>query len=77
MISGQFVRLVVLSFFVAVPLTWYAMDKWLNNFAYKITIDAWVFIGSGLIVLALAALITSIHSIKAAKTNPVESLRSE
>jgi putative ABC transport system permease protein len=77
MISGQFVRLVVLSFFVAVPLTWYAMGKWLNNFAYKITIDAWVFIGSGLIVLVLAALITSIHSIKAAKTNPVESLRSE
>ncbi|MBL7875430.1 MAG: FtsX-like permease family protein, partial [Cyclobacteriaceae bacterium] len=77
MISSRFVRLVVLSFVIAVPLTWYGMDKWLNNFAYKINIDWWIFAGAGFAVLILATVVTCFHSIKAAKTNPVESLRSE
>ena len=77
MISSRFVRLVVLSFAIAVPLTWYGMDKWLNNFAYKINLDWWIFAASGLAVLILATVVTCFHSIKAAKTNPVESLRSE
>lgn len=77
MISSRFVRLVVLSFAIAVPFTWYGMDKWLNNFAYKINIDWWIFAASGLAVLILATVVTCFHSIKAAKTNPVESLRSE
>lgn len=77
MISSRFVRLVVLSFVIAVPLTWYGMGKWLNNFAYKINIDWWIFAGSGFAVFLLATMVTCFHSIKAARTNPVESLRSE
>ncbi len=77
MLSTQFVRLVLLSFMIAVPLTWYVMDKWLDNFAYKINMDWWIFAGSGFAVLLLATLVTCFHSIKASKTNPVESLRSE
>jgi len=77
MISSRFVRLVLVSLVVAIPLTWYAMDQWLNNFAYKITIDWWVFVISGIVVLLLAGLVTGFHSIKAATANPVNALRSE
>lgn len=77
MISSRFVRLVVLSFVIAVPLTWYGMDKWLTNFAYKINLEWWIFAGAGFAVLILATVVTCFHSIKAAKTNPVDSLRSE
>ncbi|MEJ7645325.1 MAG: ABC transporter permease [Chryseolinea sp.] len=77
MISLRFVRLVLVSFFIAVPLTWYMINKWLDNFAYKIGITWWVFFGSGCAVLALAALVTCAHSIKAALANPAHSLRSE
>ena len=77
MVSSRFVRLVLISLVVAIPLTWYAMDKWLNNFAYKINIDWWIFVISGFVVLVLATLVTGFHSIRAATTNPVEVLRSE
>jgi putative ABC transport system permease protein len=77
MVSSQFVRLVLVSLVVAIPLTWYAMDQWLNNFAYKIDIDWWVFVISGIAVLLLAALVTGFHSIRAATANPVNALRSE
>jgi len=77
LISSRFLRLVLLGFAMAIPITWYAMDKWLNNFAYKIEMEWWVFVGSGLAVLVMAVLITGFHSIKAAAANPVDSLKTE
>jgi putative ABC transport system permease protein len=75
MISSRFVQLVLVAIVMAVPLTWYAMDKWLNNFAYKITINGWVFAGASFTVLLIASIVTSVHSIKAATVNPADSLR--
>jgi putative ABC transport system permease protein len=77
MISSRFVRLVVVSLVVAIPLTWYAMGQWLNNFAYKITIDWQVFVISSITVLLFATVVTGFHSIRAAIENPVNALRSE
>jgi putative ABC transport system permease protein len=77
LVSSRFVRLVLISLVVAIPLTWYVMDQWLKNFAYKITIDWWVFAISGFAVLMLAALVTGFHSVRAAAGNTVEGLRAE
>lgn len=77
MISSRFGRLVILAFIVAVPATWYAVDRWLDNFAYKIQISVWVFAATGLIVLLISALAIGFNTIAAATTNPVKSLRYE
>jgi len=60
-----------------VPLSWYTMNKWLDNFAYKIEIEWWVFAITGLIVMAVAATAVSFRTIRAALANPVKALRSE
>jgi putative ABC transport system permease protein len=77
LISGDFAKLVFVANLVAWPLAYYAMDKWLQNFAYKINIDVWIFVTSGFVALAIALATVSSHAIKAATTNPVESLRYE
>lgn len=75
--SKDFVKLIGIGFIIAVPLTWYAINKWLQNFAYRIDVHWWVFILSGLFVLLIALFTISFQSIKAALANPVKSLRSE
>jgi putative ABC transport system permease protein len=77
MISSQFFRLVAVAFFVAVPLTWYAMHQWLQNFAYQTDIQWWVFAATGAIVFVIALGVVSFHTITAATRNPVRSLRYE
>ena len=74
--SGVF-RLILIGFTIAVPVTWYVMNKWLNNFAYKIEIEWWVFASTGMAVILIAALAISFHTLKGASTNPVNSLRNE
>lgn len=77
MVSLSFTKQVVIAFVLACPLAWYMMREWLNAFEYRITLNAGVFILSGLIVLLLALLTVSYQSLKAAMFNPINSLRSE
>lgn len=76
-ISKDFVALVLLAFVVAVPLAWWVMSKWLENFAYRTTISWWVFLASGAIMMIIAFITLSIQTIRAANANPVQSLRNE
>jgi len=77
LVSSKFFRLILVGFVMAVPLTWYLMNKWLSNFAYKIEIAWWVFALTGLVVVFIAALTVGFYTIKAAVANPVKSLRYE
>lgn len=77
LLSKDFVKMVVVAMVIATPVGWYAMDKWLDCFAYKIQMGWWVFLVAGLVALIIALLTVSSQAIKAALTNPVESLRSE
>ncbi|HTE32742.1 MAG TPA: ABC transporter permease [Chryseolinea sp.] len=77
MLSKQFLILVSLSAFVAIPIAWYAMSQWLESFAFRTSIAWWMFAVAGLMVLILAILTISFQAVKAALENPVKSLRSE
>jgi hypothetical protein len=77
MLSGSFVRLVVIAMLIAFPVAWFAMQKWLQHFAYKINIEWWVFALAGLTTIIIALITVSYQSIKAALSNPVQSLRTE
>ena len=77
LLSKDFLKLVVIAILIASPLAWWAMDKWLRDFAYKIDIEWWVFALAGLLAVSIALLTVSFQSIRAALVNPVKSLRSE
>jgi ABC-type antimicrobial peptide transport system permease subunit len=76
-LSRDFIQLVIIASFIAVPITWYAMHKWLDNFAYKTPVQWWLFLLSTLFMMLIALFTLSIQTIRAASANPVESLRSE
>jgi len=76
-ISKEFVGLIAFSFVIAIPLTWYLINKWLENFTDKVTISPVNFIIAGLSVLAIAWMTVSYLSIKAAMSNPTKALRNE
>lgn len=77
MLSKNFLKLVILSFFIAIPVTWYIMTKWLEDFAYRTEISWWMFAVAALTVLSVALFTVSFQAIKAAIANPVKSLRTE
>lgn len=77
MISLHFLKLVMISLLIAMPLAWFAMQNWIQNYEYRITINPLTFIGIGLLVAVIALLTVSFHSIKAGNANPVKSLRTE
>lgn len=77
MMSSEFVSLVLIAFVIAVPISWYAITKWLDNFAYKVSVGATVFVAAGLSALIIAVITVSFQSFKAANANPVQSLRNE
>jgi putative ABC transport system permease protein len=77
LLSREFTRWLLLANLVAWPVAYYAMNKWLQGFAYKVDITLWVFIASGLMALTIAMLTVGFHTIKAATANPVEALRYE
>jgi len=77
LLSVDFLRLVGFAFLIAVPISWLVMNKWLEDFAYRITIGWGIFLGSGLIALVIAFATISYQAIKAAVASPVKSLRSE
>jgi ABC-type antimicrobial peptide transport system permease subunit len=76
-LSADFLRLVLFAFVIAAPIAWWATYKWLQNYAYKTNMSWWVFAISGFSMLLLALITLSIETIKAAKANPVKSLRTE
>ncbi len=77
MLSKDFMILVLISTILAIPLAWWAMYKWLEDFAYRITISWWIFALAGVIAMLIALLTVSYQAIKAAVANPVNSLRTE
>jgi putative ABC transport system permease protein len=77
MLSKDFIILVLIAFVIGIPVGYFAMNYWLEDFAYKTTIDISVFVLAGIVSLVIAWLTVSFESFKAARSNPVNSLRSE
>lgn len=77
LLSKDFLKLVGVALIIAIPLVIYGMNKWLEDFAYRISLDWGVFILAGIIVLLIAFLTVSVQGVKAALSNPIKSLRSE
>jgi predicted permease len=77
LLSGRFTKLIIIAMAIAVPISWYAIDSWLQSFAYRVEISWLVFVAASLGALFIAWLTVSYESVKAAVMNPVKSLRSE
>lgn len=77
LVSKEFLVLVAIAFIISIPVTWWAMHAWLQDFAYRINISAWFFVTAGIAVTVIALLTISFQTIKAALANPVKSLRTE
>ena len=77
LLSKSYLSTILIAFLIASPIAWYAMNRWLQNFAYRITIEWWFFILTGLLVIVIAFVTVSFQAIKAALANPVKSLRTE
>jgi putative ABC transport system permease protein len=77
MLSKDFIKLVGIACIIAFPLSWWAMNKWLQSFAYRINISWWIFLMAAIVALFIALITVSFQAIKAAIANPVESLRTE
>jgi putative ABC transport system permease protein len=77
LLTKDFLKLVILSFIIATPIAWWAMNKWLENFAYRISIEWWMFLLAGIIAIVIALATVSFQAIKAATANPVKSLKTE
>ena len=77
MLSGGFVRLVLVAVVVATPIASYCMDRWLQDFAYRVNISAWYFVAAGAIAMVIALLTVSWQAVRAAVANPVKSLRAD
>ncbi len=77
LLSKDFLKLVLIAIVIASPIAWWAMNRWLQDFAYRINIEWWVFALAGLLSVGIALLTVSFQSIKAALMNPVKSLRRE
>lgn len=77
LLTFSFIKLVLVGIAIATPLGWYFMNRWLENFAYKVTVGWWVYVFSGLLTLLIALSAIGWQSYKAATTNPVEVIRNE
>ncbi|WP_299118915.1 ABC transporter permease [uncultured Winogradskyella sp.] len=77
MLSTDFVKLVMLAFIIAAPIAWWFMSKWLEDFAFRIELNWWIFMVTGIIALLIALITLSFQAIRAAIANPVESLKTE
>ncbi len=77
LLSRDFLKLVAIAALIAFPIAWFAMDNWLQDFAYRVQVGWWIFVVAGVVAALVAVLTISIQAIKAAIANPVKSLRSE
>ena len=76
-LSFDFLKLVLIAIVIAIPVGYYAMNKWLENFAYKIQMDAVIFVLAGFLAMTIAGLTIGFEAVKAAWRNPVDSIRNE
>jgi putative ABC transport system permease protein len=77
MLSKDFLKLVFIASLIAIPLAWWAMNKWLQGFAYRIQISWWILVIAALLAALIALATIFYQALKAALANPVDSLRSE
>lgn len=77
LLSKEFIRLVFVAFCIATPLSWWAVNRWLEGFAYKTQLDWWVFLMGGLLLMFVAFATLSFQTVRTASANPVDSLRNE
>jgi putative ABC transport system permease protein len=77
LLSKDFLKLVIVALIIAAPLAWYFMNKWLQDFAYRISIDWWVFIAAGALAIIIAFITIGSQAVRAGRANPVKSLRTE
>jgi MacB-like periplasmic core domain len=77
LLSMEFLKLVLVSVLVAFPLAWYAMNKWLQDYTYRVSIQWWVFPITGIVAILIALITVSFQTIRAALANPVKSLKTE
>lgn len=77
LLSKDFIKLVIVAIVIAMPIAWWALSKWLNDFAYRINLDWWMFAMAGVITVVITLITVCVQAIKAAMANPVESLRTE
>ncbi|MBN2411178.1 ABC transporter permease [candidate division KSB1 bacterium] len=75
--SREFSQWIIIANVIAWPIAWFALNKWLQNFAYRITLGLWIFVLAGVLAFVISLLTISFHMVKAATTNPVEVLRYE
>jgi putative ABC transport system permease protein len=76
-VSKDFLVLIVIAMVIAIPIAWFAMNKWLENFVYKTEVQWWVFALAGITTLIIALITISLQAIKTAIANPVKNLRTE
>jgi putative ABC transport system permease protein len=77
LVSREFVKLVGIAFFIAIPVAWWFMHNWLDRYEYHTSISIWLFGVVGIIMLLLTLFVIIINALKAAVANPVNSLRTE
>ena len=77
LLAKDFILLVLIAFVIALPIAWIGMNKWLENYAYRVNISWWIFFATGLLTIVIAIITVSVQAIKAALANPVKSLRTE
>jgi ABC-type antimicrobial peptide transport system permease subunit len=77
LLSKDFLKLVIIALFIALPLAWLLMSKWLQGYAYRIPLTAWYFVAAGMLAVLIAFVTISLRTVRAATANPVKSLRTE
>jgi putative ABC transport system permease protein len=77
LLAGDFLKLVLFAALLSFPIAWYAMNRWLGDFAYRISIQWWVFLLAAVLAALIAFITVSFQAVKAANANPVKSLRAE
>jgi putative ABC transport system permease protein len=76
LLCRDFLRLVVIALLIGAPLAWWAMDKWLHDFAYRIPLSWWIFVLAGVVAVVVSLVTVGIQGWRAARVDPVKSLRS-
>ena len=77
LLSADYTKWVLIAIIIAIPVAWYVMHKWLENFAYKTTMPYWLFLLAALLAIGVAWLSVGVQTIKASHQNPAKSLRYE